>query len=66
LTLRDNTERPVTVTEGTNTVVGRNPEVIASALDEILATGGKAGRIPELWDGKAAQRIASLLGEALR
>ncbi|MBF0148154.1 MAG: UDP-N-acetylglucosamine 2-epimerase (non-hydrolyzing) [Magnetococcales bacterium] len=61
LTLRENTERPVTVTEGTNTVVGRDPEKIAAVLDDILTKGGKAGRIPELWDGHAADRIAQHL-----
>ncbi|MEP7207671.1 MAG: UDP-N-acetylglucosamine 2-epimerase (non-hydrolyzing) [Casimicrobiaceae bacterium] len=58
LTLRDNTERPITVSEGTNTLVGRDPGAIARGVDEILANGGKGGRIPEGWDGKAAERIA--------
>lgn len=66
LTLRDNTERPITVSEGTNTIVGRDPERIAHELDEILARGGKAGRIPEFWDGHAAQRIAEQLSRSLR
>ena len=57
LTLRDNTERPVTIEEGTNTLVGRSREAILAAVDEIMATGGKAGRIPEYWDGQAARRI---------
>ncbi|MEO5700967.1 MAG: UDP-N-acetylglucosamine 2-epimerase (non-hydrolyzing) [Casimicrobiaceae bacterium] len=58
LTLRDNTERPITVLQGTNTLVGRDPGAIARGVDEILANGGKGGRIPEGWDGKAAERIA--------
>ena len=58
LTLRPNTERPITVEQGTNTVVGTDPEAIVRAADEILRTGGKRGRIPELWDGRAAERIA--------
>lgn len=58
LTLRENTERPITVEQGTNTVVGRNRELILQRLDEILASGGKRGRVPELWDGRAAERIA--------
>jgi UDP-N-acetylglucosamine 2-epimerase (non-hydrolysing) len=58
LTLRDNTERPVTVTEGTNRVVGTDPVRILEAVDDILGTGGKVGRIPRLWDGRAAERIA--------
>jgi len=61
LTLRENTERPVTVTEGTNTIVGNNTEVIINAAMDVLDTGGKSGRIPELWDGKTALRIADLI-----
>jgi UDP-N-acetylglucosamine 2-epimerase (non-hydrolysing) len=63
LTLRENTERPITVEQGTNTVVGRNPEAISSAVDEILAGKGKRGRVPELWDGRTAERIAAHLAE---
>ena len=59
LTLRENTERPITVEEGTNTLVGRNREAILSNVDNILAGKGKHGRVPELWDGRAAERIAS-------
>jgi UDP-N-acetylglucosamine 2-epimerase (non-hydrolysing) len=58
LTMRENTERPITVEQGTNTVVGRDPRRILECTDEILATGGKRGRVPELWDGHAAERIA--------
>jgi UDP-N-acetylglucosamine 2-epimerase (non-hydrolysing) len=61
LTLRNNTERPITVTEGTNTMVGPNPDAIRSATREILDGGGKAGRIPALWDGRTASRIADVL-----
>jgi UDP-N-acetylglucosamine 2-epimerase (non-hydrolysing) len=61
LTLRDNTERPITLTEGTNTLVGRDREALLAALDEILASGGKRGRTPEYWDGRAAERIAAHL-----
>lgn len=61
LTLRENTERPITVTEGTNTVVGINPDRILTAAREVLTGGGKAGRIPERWDGHAAERIAAVL-----
>jgi UDP-N-acetylglucosamine 2-epimerase (non-hydrolysing) len=61
LTLRQNTERPITVEQGTNTVVGSNPEHILAAVDDILRNGGKAGRVPELWDGQASQRIAGVL-----
>ena len=58
LTMRENTERPITVEQGTNTLVGRDVPRIAAAVDEILASGGKRGRVPELWDGHAAVRIA--------
>jgi len=57
LTLRENTERPITLTEGTNTLVGRDPATILAQVEEILASGGKRGRAPELWDGRAAERI---------
>ncbi|WP_324780147.1 non-hydrolyzing UDP-N-acetylglucosamine 2-epimerase [Thiobacillus sedimenti] len=61
LTLRDNTERPITIDEGTNTLVGPNPEAIRAAFADVMAGGGKAGRIPEYWDGRAAMRIAHAL-----
>lgn len=65
LTLRENTERPITVTEGTNTVVGTDTDRILAALSDVFATGGKRGRIPPLWDGKSATRIAAVLRDAL-
>jgi len=65
LTLRENTERPITVAEGTNRVVGTDPSRILEAVDEILGSGGKTGRIPPLWDGHAAERIACHIGEFL-
>jgi UDP-N-acetylglucosamine 2-epimerase (non-hydrolysing) len=58
LTMRDNTERPITVEQGTNTLVGRNRARTLECVDEILKNGGKHGRTPELWDGHAAERIA--------
>jgi len=61
ITLRENTERPITVEQGTNTVVGSSPAHILAAVEEILRSGGKAGRVPELWDGQASQRIAAVL-----
>lgn len=61
LTLRPNTERPITVEQGTNVVVGTDAQRVLAALDETLATGGKRGRVPELWDGRTAQRIAAHL-----
>ena len=61
LTMRENTERPITVEQGTNLLVGRDRARIVRLVEEIAATGGKRGRIPELWDGKAAERIAQHL-----
>ena len=58
LTMRPNTERPITVDEGTNTLVGIEREAILTVVDEVMRSGGKRGRIPEYWDGKAAPRIA--------
>jgi len=65
LTLRENTERPITIEEGTNTLVGTRPECIRAAFDETLRSGGKAGRVPPLWDGCAAERIAAILSDWL-
>lgn len=55
--MRDNTERPITIGEGTNTLVGASPDALRKAVAEMRVTGGKSGRIPELWDGEAAERI---------
>jgi UDP-N-acetylglucosamine 2-epimerase (non-hydrolysing) len=59
LTVRDNTERPITIAEGTNTLIGADPARILPVIEDILRTGGKRGRKPALWDGKAAERIAA-------
>ena len=58
LTMRDNTERPITLDQGTNTLVGRDVRLAQECLEAILANGGKRGQVPELWDGHAAERIA--------
>jgi UDP-N-acetylglucosamine 2-epimerase (non-hydrolysing) len=58
ITLRNNTERPITVDEGTNTVAGQDPARIMKAFEDVMTGGGKTGRIPEFWDGQAAVRIA--------
>jgi UDP-N-acetylglucosamine 2-epimerase (non-hydrolysing) len=63
ITLRNNTERPITVTEGTNSIAGQDPEKILGAYEELLRSGGKAGRIPQFWDGNAAVRIADKISE---
>lgn len=59
ITLRDSTERPITVTEGTNTVTGHAPDAILAAYGRTMADGGKAGRVPRYWDGHAAGRIVA-------
>jgi len=61
LTLRENTERPVTVSLGTNVLVGRDPDKLRSELSRVLAGEAKKGTIPPLWDGHAGERIAALL-----
>ena len=61
ITLRENTERPITITEGTNVIVGSDTEAILSAAEDVFETGGKSGRIPHLWDGNTAKRIADAL-----
>ena len=61
LTLRENTERPVTVTLGTNVLVGRDPEKLRSELALVLAGKAKKGTVPPLWDGNTGERIAALL-----
>ena len=61
ITLRNNTERPITVDEGTNTIAGQDPIKILETFDEIMRSGGKAGRIPEFWDGQASTRIAEAI-----
>jgi len=61
LTMRDSTERPVTVTEGTNILVGSDRDCLVRALNAILAGQGKTGRVPEGWDGHAARRLVDTL-----
>ena len=63
LTLRESTERPVTVTHGTNRLVPLERRAIVAAAREILGGAPVTGRIPELWDGGAAQRIVAILAE---
>ena len=65
LTLRENTERPITVSVGTNLVVGTDPERIKREATNILEGRGKRGRVPELWDGRTAERIADLYERVL-
>ena len=64
LTLRHNTERPITVTEGTNTIVGNNPETIKREAFAVLDAEARQARVPEFWDGQAARRIVDAIEEA--
>jgi UDP-N-acetylglucosamine 2-epimerase (non-hydrolysing) len=61
LTVRENTERPVTVTMGTNVLVGQDMARLQDEVARILAGNGKTGQIPDLWDGRTAERIADEL-----
>jgi UDP-N-acetylglucosamine 2-epimerase (non-hydrolysing) len=60
-TIRENTERPITIEEGTNTLVGTTAEGILTAFEDFKRNGSKRGKIPELWDGRASERIISIL-----
>jgi UDP-N-acetylglucosamine 2-epimerase (non-hydrolysing) len=57
LTLRDTTERPVTLSLGTNTLVGSDLALLEAKVTEVVEGTYKTGRVPELWDGRAAERI---------
>jgi UDP-N-acetylglucosamine 2-epimerase (non-hydrolysing) len=66
VTIRENTERPVTVDEGSNVLAGTDPAVIVAEARKILRGEGKQGRRPHLWDGRAAERIVEILTKELR
>ena len=63
LTLRENTERPITVTEGTNTLLGFDYDSAVREAGKVFRGEGKKGKVPELWDGKAADRIARIIAD---
>lgn len=65
MTLRDNTERPETISIGTNELIGTNPSALAPALERLFAGGWKRGGIPEKWDGRTGERIVALLERLL-
>jgi len=61
LTVRENTERPITVLMGTNVLIGRDPEKLRTELSRVLEGKAKQGAVPPLWDGHAGERIADIL-----
>jgi UDP-N-acetylglucosamine 2-epimerase (non-hydrolysing) len=61
ITLRDNTERPETVSVGTNMLIGTNPKAIQPTLELLFANQWKKGAVPEKWDGKTAERIIEVI-----
>lgn len=65
LSLRENTERPITIKEGTNVLVGSDEKLIIKETKKILKGNFKRGKCPKFWDGRAAQRIVKILGEIL-
>jgi UDP-N-acetylglucosamine 2-epimerase (non-hydrolysing) len=65
ITLRDNTERPETVTIGTNELIGTDPKAIAPAVGKVFSGQWKKGGIPQYWDGKAAERIVEVIIEKM-
>ena len=65
ITVRENTERPITVEQGTNVVAGTDPDKVRSEVFKILDGRGKPGQRPDLWDGKASERIVAILARDL-
>ena len=63
ITVRDNTERPVTISEGTNQLVGTDLKKVEVAAEKVLAGEIKQGAVPELWDGQTAERIVRIVTE---
>lgn len=61
LTVRDNTERPITVTQGTNVLVGRSAEKLPEELGKVLTGNSRKGTVPPLWDGHTGERIANIV-----
>ena len=66
VTLRENTERPITISEGTNVLAGTNPDTIVGIAKNVMAEKPSTTRRPALWDGKAAQRIVDVIVTQLK
>ncbi len=66
ITLRDNTERPITIEKGTNILTGNDTRKIIQAWENINMNGGKKGQIPDLWDGKTSERISNIIETFLK
>jgi UDP-N-acetylglucosamine 2-epimerase (non-hydrolysing) len=65
LTVRDNTERPVTVSVGTNQLIGTDLKKVEKAAEQVLSGNKKKGGMPELWDGRTAERIIEIIESSL-
>jgi UDP-N-acetylglucosamine 2-epimerase (non-hydrolysing) len=65
LTMRENTERPLTITLGTNELVGRNKQSIVKAINRVLNGKWKSGRVPKYWDGHTTDRIIDVIAKFL-
>lgn len=65
MTLRDNTERPETITQGTNELLGTDPKAIPPAMEKLFSGSWKTGKVPHLWDGQTAKRIVEILLDKL-
>jgi UDP-N-acetylglucosamine 2-epimerase (non-hydrolysing) len=63
ITLRDTTERPITLTEGTNVLVHNDPDKIVAEVQKVLDGRARGSRCPSLWDGHTAERIVAILTE---
>jgi UDP-N-acetylglucosamine 2-epimerase (non-hydrolysing) len=65
MTLRDNTERPETITMGTNELLGVNPKAIKPAMEKLFSGNWKKGNVPEMWDGMTGDRIVKKLSSSI-
>jgi len=65
ITIRENTERPITVTEGTNVIVGTDPDKIYKKSKAVISGDDKKGKIPEFWDDGVSKRIVEVVGSKL-